>query len=217
MFFHVVKPLHLRVRYLFNHLVDKAVGIETADEDIAAELGVDIEVLRTTQRSLGWAGVWRIVRSLRLTGDDVFVDIGCGAGRVLCGVGRSGARRAIGVELDLRMVELARRNAASLRGRKNEISIELADASVFDIPDDATVVFLYNPFGGDVLRASVLRIVESLDRRTRSLRVVYVNPKEPEAFTDTGRFDPTSSLRLGWRPNRGSWRTSQAVQVYSAE
>lgn len=49
----VVKPLHLLLRRYLSELIDRSLGVLTADEAVASELGVDIEVFRPTQRSLG--------------------------------------------------------------------------------------------------------------------------------------------------------------------
>ena len=73
---------------------------------------------------------------------------------------------------------------------------------------------LYNPFGGDVLRAAMARIVESIDRAPRAVRVVYANPKEPEIILATGRFAEAFQFSLGWRPGQ-DWKRFLVVQVYS--
>ena len=49
----VVKPLHLLLRRYLSELIDRSLGVLTADEAVASKLGVDIEVFRPTQRSLG--------------------------------------------------------------------------------------------------------------------------------------------------------------------
>lgn len=123
----VVKPLHLLLRRYLSELIDRSLGVLTADEAVASELGVDIEVFRRTQRSLGWSGVWRTLRHVHLTSSDVLLDIGCGAGRAICGAARTPVATVVGIDIDPRMVELARANAGPLRGRRCEEVVEHAE------------------------------------------------------------------------------------------
>jgi len=48
---------------------------------------------------------------------DVFYDIGCGNGRVLCRVARNRIAKVVGIELSPRRAAEARANAETLRGR----------------------------------------------------------------------------------------------------
>jgi SAM-dependent methyltransferase len=212
-FQHVVKPAHLKLREWASRVVDRRLGVETIDESVAKSLGVDVEHFRGTQRSLGWSGTWRVLRHVSRTANDTFLDIGCGAGRVVCGAARFGFRRVVGVDIDPRMTALARRNAARLRGRRCEIEIVQADATTFRIPDDVTIVFLYNPVRGEPLSATLHRLIESVDRAPRSVQIVYANPVEHDRIMSLGRFQPTSRISLGWRPGK-DWTRSQAVQFY---
>jgi len=59
------------------------------------------------------------------------------------------------------------------------------------------VVFLYNPFGGATFEEFTRRLVASVDRRPRTLRIVYVNPREEATLLGTGRIRRTRSRRLG--------------------
>ncbi len=212
-FTNYIKPPYLRLRQMLSTAVDRYLRVLTTDEAVADVAGQDIEVFRQTQRSMGWTGVWRIVRHVRPTADDVFLDIGCGAGRVACGVARRPLRRVVGIDLDPKMVELARRNVSTLRGRSSEVRIDLADAATSAIDDDVTLVFLYNPFGGAILRATLDRIVESIDRTPRTVRIIYANPKEPDAFEESGRFTEDSHFTLAWRPG-SDWKRSQLVTIF---
>ena len=118
-----------------------------------------------------------------------------------------------GIDLDPGMVALARTNAARVRGRRCPIEIVEADATRFEVPDHVTCVFMYNPFGGEVLEGSLRRVLDSMDRRERRMRLIYGNPKEHDLVMELGRFRPSGSLSLGWRPGR-EWARTQRVQFY---
>ena len=76
----------------------------------------------------------------RLTEDDLFVDLGCGDGRVALSVARRFGCRAIGVELNKALVRLAnQKRRKSERQRVSFVHGDIADARL----KDATVVYLY--------------------------------------------------------------------------
>jgi hypothetical protein len=77
---------------------------------------------------------------------DVFVEFGCGKGRVVLDAARRYRfRRVIGVELSPDLSAVARRVVASENGnpRCHDVRIETADATAFEIPDDMTYAYFY--------------------------------------------------------------------------
>jgi SAM-dependent methyltransferase len=212
----VLRPMHLELRAAASTAIDRRLGVFTTDEAVAEALGVEIGEYRRVLRAMSWSAAFRLVRRLRLGSDDVVLDMGCGAGRVACLAARSPISRVIGIDRDPRMADLARSNAAGLRGRRCPIEIEQADAPSFDVPDDVTCVYMYNPFGGEVLESVLQRLLASMDRRERRIRLVYANPREHDLVVGLGRFRPSASMSLGWRPGR-EWARTQRVQFYEVE
>lgn len=123
---------------------------------------------------------------------DVFVDIGCGAGRLLCLLARRKVGRCIGVEADPALARLARANAERLRGRKAPVEVWQGDAASAEY-SDGTLFWLLNPFGARTLAAVLERIARSLVAQPRPVRILYVNPVHEEVLhscpwlTFTGR------------------------------
>src|SRR5215472_13249531 len=70
----------------------------------------------------------RVRDILQPTTEDVVFDIGCGMGRVLCVMAQRNVRKCVGIELQPQLCEIARKNAAQLRGRKAPIEIVCTDA-----------------------------------------------------------------------------------------
>jgi SAM-dependent methyltransferase len=196
--------------------VDRYLGVVTTDERVATSLDIERGFYLRTFRAGGWPGIWRMLRHIRPQSTDVLLDIGCGAGRVVCLAGRMHWRRVIGLDISPEFARLAKQNVASLRARRTEVEIIQTDAAQFLVPDDVTVVFLYNPFRGDVMRETLSRILESVDRTPRRVRILYGNPHEHQVFLDLARFQPTERIRLGWRPGE-EWARSLIVQVYEVE
>lgn len=111
-------------------------------------------------------------------GRDVFVDYGCGMGRVLALAAEYPFRRVIGVEVSQKLAAAARRNLDNYRGERrcHDIEIWCGSAEDFELPADASVLYFANPFHGRVLVEVFERVRRSLEARPRRLRVIYNNP-----------------------------------------
>ncbi len=125
-------------------------------------------------QAANYSGIRRVIQRLELCPSDVFYDIGCGKGRVVCEVARRRLHGVVGVELQEELCSFARQNAASLRGRMSPIGILCADAASADI-SGGTVYFMYNPFGEATMRDVLINMEKSLRHKPRRIRVVYYN------------------------------------------
>ncbi len=108
-----------------------------------------------------------------------FIDLGCGKGRPLLVASEYPFRSVIGVELSPSLVLDARKNAATLSqqfSRRAPIKVEQCDAGQFPLPAGNAVIFLYNPFGQEVVARVVSRIEEALANGGETIFVIYYNP-----------------------------------------
>lgn len=82
-----------------------------------------------------------MLRLARVTADDVVYDLGSGDGRIVIIAAQKYGARGVGVELDARLVELARQNAkeGGIADRVRFIQGDLFEADI----SEATVVTLY--------------------------------------------------------------------------
>jgi len=131
--------------------------------------------------TIGYLNVRRVLRVVKPGPEDVFYDIGCGMGRILCAAARRPLRQCVGVELLEPLCHIARQNAASLRGRKAPIQIVCGDATSVDL-SDGTIYFMFNPFGPETLRDTLENIRGSLSRKPRGIRIVYYNSQYQSVF-----------------------------------
>jgi uncharacterized protein (TIGR03000 family) len=99
--------------------------------------------------------VAEMIRVAGITRDDVVFEPGCGDARITIAAVKAGARRGVGIDLDLARVADSRKlvSAAGLEGR-----IEIRRGDALDIKDlsEATVVFLYMGEEFDVLLRPIL-------------------------------------------------------------
>jgi SAM-dependent methyltransferase len=137
-----------------------------------------------------WYALPRELHYLGVSDRDTFVDFGCGKGRVVHQAARWPFRRVIGVEISPVLAEIARVGLAARRHqhRCRNVEIVVADAAEFRVPDDLTIGYLFHPFGGQTLDAVLRGIIESIDRRPRSVRLIYVYPLDGSQVLATGRF-----------------------------
>ena len=167
-------------------------------------------------RAISYLGIQRVMRKLEPSQTDAFLDMGCGAGRAICVAAQYPFSRVIGIEIDERLCVLAERNARRLRRYAVRPEIVCADAAKYRVPDDITVVLLSNPFGGDVLKTALTRVLASFDRAPRRLQLAYYNPREHEMIASMRRFRTADTMWLSWRPGT-EWRRTKVVQFYEVE
>jgi SAM-dependent methyltransferase len=135
--------------------------------------------------SIWYIEIFRVLRFLQLSPSDVFVDIGCGKGRVLCCAARYRLRAITGIEDIAEMAGRASANALSMCGRRTEIVVARCRAEDFDYVQ-ATALYLYNPFGESTLARVLDRVKDSLRSHQRELRIAYVNPRYERVMEQAG-------------------------------
>lgn len=136
-------------------------------------------------RPADYLNIWRVLRVLSPGKDDVFYDIGCGKGRVVCVAATRSLRRVIGVELSEPLCSVARSNTERLRGRKAPVEIRCEDAAVSDL-SDGTIYFMFNPFEEATMRDVLANMQRSLKRRQRRVTIVYYNARYDGLIRSSG-------------------------------
>ena len=157
---------------------------------------------------LPYYAVFKIMDRLRLGPADVLVDIGSGLGRAVCVAASYPIREAQGVEIEADLHANAEANATCSRRRRAPIRLQCASATEFNY-DDATVLWVFNPFGAATMRLVLERLKNSLDRRPRALRMAYINATCAHLFVS----QPWLQLEEHWTMSAWS-RVKTPVQFY---
>jgi hypothetical protein len=152
-------------------------------------------------------------RYVKLSRNDVFLDYGSGLGAAMLMAGTLPFRRIIGVEiskeLNGRATDIINRYRQRLACK--EFEFVTSEATQYDVPDDATVIYFFNPFRGDVMAGVFAKLDESLTRHPRALRVVFNHPIEAEKM----------SARFKWLCKCGDikdpWSEEPWIDVYTCE
>jgi cyclopropane fatty-acyl-phospholipid synthase-like methyltransferase len=168
-------------RVVYGSWFDLVRGVETSELVPVAQNG--------DRHGYQPSEAWRLTRILppaEVGPADVFVDVGAGKGRVVLAAARSyRCRQVIGVEVSPQLHDIAGRNLAR---RPLTIPVELVNADVLEwpIPSNATVFYLFNPFGADTLRRFLARLRDSQDADPRELRLVYAAPDHHDKVVAAG-------------------------------
>jgi SAM-dependent methyltransferase len=179
---------------LGNRLLDR--GLETGERIVTEEHD---HGERTIYMPSAWHTLPRALRHTGVSKDDVFVDLGCGKGRVVHQAARRPFKKVIGVEISEPLAEAARA-ALAARSRQHkcrDVEIVVADARDYQVPDDLTIAYLFHPFHGETLDTVLGNLVASLDRNPRRLHLIYGYPLFAKQIEATGRFERVNELRGG--------------------
>jgi hypothetical protein len=144
-------------------------------------------------------------------GDEVLVDYGAGAGRVVLMAARLlPFRSIIGVELLPSLVALAEDNRRRCKSRLlcEDIDFVESDAIAYALPPEATKAFFFNPFAGPVLETVLDGIRDAVQAAPRPLTIVFLNP---------GRAQPIIDRRPWMRPVRTLTDLRYPCRFYEVE
>lgn len=117
----------------------------------------------------------KIIDYLKLKPEDIFIDLGCGKGRVVFFVAQKKLRKVIGVELNKKFIDIANKNLATFTFDRTAIQFVNEDAAKFRIKDE-NIFFMFNPFGCKTIRSVIDNIKNSLIDNPRQIRIVYLHP-----------------------------------------
>jgi SAM-dependent methyltransferase len=123
-----------------------------------------------------------LLSQLKISFEDfVFVDFGSGKGRALLLAAEFPFKRIVGVEFAPELHAIAQRNIRSYENPKQRCSnIEsiCMDFSEYELPDEPCVLYFFDPCEGSVLAKTLENIRSSLERRPRTIYLLYVAPPQ---------------------------------------
>ncbi len=128
--------------------------------------------------------VFALLRHVGVGPGDVFVDLGCGLGRVVFAANRFGATRSVGVEIDPPLAAQCLESAQRGGYAQGSVDFICAPAQTYSHVD-TTVLFMFHPFGAGTLRTVVEALDDALDARPRPLSVIYLNPVFEEVLRES--------------------------------
>jgi SAM-dependent methyltransferase len=125
--------------------------------------------------------LWRRSKPAGTIDQFTFVDIGAGMGRAVLLASEFPFRSVIGVELNPRLARIARKNVAHWKAAglaRAPVRVVCRDAVEFKIPPGPCVAFMFNPFGGPIMRRLLKTWSQTIARREDQLDILYVNNEQ---------------------------------------
>lgn len=117
----------------------------------------------------------RLADSALIGKTDVVLDYGCGKGRVGFFLAHQTNAKTIGIEYDERIYRQA------LENQKTALSpavFVLTRAETYDVPQDVTRCYFFNPFSAELLHKVMARILESYYENPREILLFFYYPSD---------------------------------------
>lgn len=159
----------------YDHMCDRKLGIETMDfvwykDNLSAHkdaYGYEPTPYRRLEK---------IFTLVPMSANDIFIDIGCGRGRVLLLFATKKIGKAIGVELHSGIANAAEENLINLKVPHVPVDIIQIDSAKYKFSNE-TIIFMYNPFGSRTIFEILNNIKSSLGENPRNVHIIYNNAK----------------------------------------
>lgn len=109
--------------------------------------------------------------------NNTLLDYGCGKGRVDFFLSYQTRCRSIGIEYDERIYQKAVENKdKAVSGGRT--SMELANAEIFAVPENADRMYFFNLFSVEILEKVMARILESYYQNPRAIQLFFYYPSD---------------------------------------
>ncbi|MDM8556685.1 class I SAM-dependent methyltransferase [Desulfococcaceae bacterium HSG7] len=170
----------------FSHYIDKYFDIKHKT-DTSTWIGLDDLMIDDSKKKHAEryqqtyaVPLRRLFLKLKFPPGKIFVDFGCGKGRVLLIASEFGFNEVRGIELSPVLCDFAIENNLIYKKKtqtKTDFIIINSDVIDYQFDDNEEVFFLYDPFDGYVMKQVVQNILESLQRQKRKIWIIYRNAR----------------------------------------
>jgi SAM-dependent methyltransferase len=172
----VLKEYQFEKKHGIKHIINLQQEAEHGDEPIS------------------YANLMKMFERLNMGPNDVFVDFGCGQGRVVCFAALQNVKKVVGVEPMKKFADNARENIKSLMP-KPAMPVEIVQGDPGSVKvDDGTVYYFRNPPTIQTFKSIVSNIRESLKTKPRLIRIVYIHPMYEWLLNETGWMEKEMNI-----------------------
>ncbi len=181
----IKRPLRSIPHRLYERVMDKLIGIDTLGYSRPPEL----ESAEFHEYDpVPYRSARRLLESADVGPSDVFIEYGCGKGRIVVLATDYAYRKIVGIEISPELCHDAERNLAAKPRRCSAVEILCANATTYEVPDDATVLFFGNPFSGEIMRQVLAKVRASYLRRPRKITFLVYNQSRFIERNDAGSW-----------------------------
>lgn len=175
------------VKYCLWVIIDKLRGVDYIKNAGYNKTGLDPKVSLVYQATRDTKILKQILESIGIQSTDCIIDLGCGKGYMLKYFSRFPFGKIGGVEFSTYLVEIAQDNI-----RKDKLSkcvVYCEDAACFTEYDEYNMIYMFAPFRECVMKEVMMRIRESLERKHRTIYIIYKIPLCHRIIMESGLFD----------------------------
>ena len=203
-------PVLGRIFYLFEYA---RCYIEERHEAFDARFGTDTTapVFERDQRTsvhfyvpTTASVIYEILSSIPLQPNKlVFVDMGSGKGRALLIASEFPFAKIVGLELSDTLHRIAEENVRRYKPVSQQCAVfdlKFMDALDYSYGDEPLVLFLFDPFGREILQSIIANLETSLRARPREAYVVYVYPQYEDLLEKSSVLRRVSAGGPRWQP-----------------
>lgn len=179
---------------------DARFGTDTSAPTFESDQKTDVHFYVPTTAST----IYEIIQSLPIRQNEfTFVDMGSGKGRALLIASEFPFKRIVGIELSPQLHAVAEQNVARYKPATQQctaIDLKCMDALRYDYDDTPLVLFLFDPFGREILEQVVAKLEASLKAAPREGYVVYVYPQYEDVFNRSTVLERVRTGGPKWKP-----------------
>lgn len=178
--------------YIYTRVMDWKIA-KTSMDGLFCNKGAEIFPVQSANYRI----LREMIKEIKIDAEDIFVDVGCGLGRLLGFLRLNGVKckKSYGVEINKRASQFAMK----VFENSDDVTIICGDATLTQI-EDATVYLLFNPFGENVLNA----FLDNLERTVKKgTRIYYMHAVFEQVFYERqkmwlqiGRFEITPKYHI---------------------
>ena len=118
-----------------------------------------------------YSSIYKILSSLTFSKDDIFIDMGCGKGRVICLVATYKIDKVIGVELRKQLFKEALRNSKKMKNKNSKIILYNKDAAKYKFNNE-TILYMFYPFGIITFDRVIQNFRKSFIKNPRNIKII---------------------------------------------
>jgi len=123
----------------------------------------------------------RVIESGYISNREYLIDYGSGKGRVPIYLNYKIGCRATGIEMMPVFFDQAQKNLKEYAKRNKsgkEVSFVIERAQDYEIPDEATAFFFFNPFSIEIMKSVMGKIIDSYYINPRRMRLFFYYPQD---------------------------------------
>jgi predicted RNA methylase len=185
-------PWRLITDRIADRIADRKLGIASSECRSLADLGLELPNCNRYQ-PISYADLRKILDSISISNEDVFLDFGSGMGRALCVAAQYPFRTVLGVEISSALCAAARRNIEQARSKLlcQDVQILNVDAVQYKVPAEVSNVYFFNPFGRTIVAQVLAQLAISLRDAPRHMNVIFYGTAASKEFRE-------EAARCGW-------------------